>query len=153
MSGYMGPKKSKAELFLKLLKRVQRPEYTVHILENREGQKAMFYNYKGESFDEGDCVKLKATIADHRISSYDGSELTYLNRVILENKGSVKKEKKIKLNIDMDEIIDNLLDRRESHKKQVIKKLSNLRDRAQPKKQLEQTKAYGQEKEIGETFA
>ena len=98
----MGPKKSKAELFLKLLKRVQRPEYTVHILENREGQKAMFYNYKGESFDE---------------------------------------------------IIDNLLDRRESHKKQVIKKLSNLRDRAQPKKQLEQTKAYGQEKEIGETFA
>jgi len=150
----MGPKKLKTELFLKLLKRVQRPKYTVHILENREGQKAMFYNYKGESFDEGDCVKLKATIADHRISSYDGSELTYLNRVtILENKGSVKKEKKIKLNIDMDEIIDNLLDKRESHKKQVSEKLSDLRDRLQSKKQLEQTKTYGQEKEIGETFA
>ena len=95
MSGYMGPMKTKTELFLKLLKRVQRPEYTLHILENREGQKAMFYNYKGESFDEGDCVKLKATIADHRISSYDNSQLTYLNRVtILENKGSVEKQKK-----------------------------------------------------------
>ena len=154
MSGYMGPMKTKTELFLKLLKRVQRPEYTLHILENREGQKAMFYNYKGESFDEGDCVKLKATIADHRISSYDNSQLTYLNRVtILENKGSVEKKKKSELNIDMDEIIDNLLDKRESHKKQVSEKLSNLRDRLQSKKQLEQTKAYGQEKEIGETFA
>ena len=83
MSGYMGQIKTKPELFLKLLKRVQRPEYTLHILENREGQKAMFYNYKGESFDEGDCVKLKATIADHRISSYDNSQLTYLNRVTI----------------------------------------------------------------------
>ncbi len=147
MSGYMGQIKTKPELFLKLLKRVQRPEYTLHILENREGQKAMFYNYKGESFDEGDCVKLKATIADHRISSYDNSQLTYLNRVtILENKGSVEKQKK-------QEIVDNLYDKRESHKKQVSEKLSNLRDRLQSKKQLEQTKAYGQEKEIGETFA
>ena len=148
MSGYMGPKKSKTELFLKLLKRVQRPEYTLHILENREGQRAMFYNYKGESFDEGDCVKLKATIADHRISSYDGSELTYLNRVtVIENKGSVEKQKK-------QEIIDNLYDKRESHKKQVSEKLSNLRDRLQSNsKQLEQTLAYGKEKEIGETFS
>ena len=107
MSGYMGPIKTKTELFLKLLKRVQVFfEYTVHILENREGQKAMFYNYKGESFDEGDCVKLKATIADHRISSYDGSELTYLNESLsLKNKGSVEKQKK-------QEIIDNLYDKR-----------------------------------------
>jgi len=148
MSGYMGPMKTKTELFLKLLKRVQRPEYTLHILENREGLKAMFYNYRGESFDEGDCVKLTATIADHRISSYDGCQLTYLNRVtILENKGSVEKQKK-------QEIVDNLYDKRESHKKQVSKKLSNLRDRLRSNsKQLEQTKAYGKEQKIGETFS
>ena len=92
----MGPKKSKTELFLKLLKRVQRPEYTLHILENREGQKAMFYNYKGESFDEGDCIKLKATIADHRISSYDGSELTYrLNSQGGFDSGSVTKSARL----------------------------------------------------------
>ena len=77
----------------------------------------------------------------------DGSDLTYLNRVtVLENRGSVEKQKK-------QEIVDNLYDKRESHKKQVSEKLSNLRDRLQSKKQLEQTKAYGQEKEIGETFA
>ena len=148
MSGFIGPIKTKPELFLKLLKRVQRPEYTLHILENREGQKAMFYNYKGESFDEGDCVKLKATIADHRVSSYDGSDLTYLNRVtVLENRGSVEKQKK-------QEIVDNLYDKRESHKKQVSEKLSNLRDRLRSNsKQLEQTKTYGKEQEIGETFA
>ena len=118
----MGPMKTKTELFLKLLKRVQRPEYTLHILENREGQKAMFYNYKGESFDEGDCVKLKATIADHRISSYDNSQLTYLNRVtILENKGSVEKQKK-------EEIIGNLYDKRESHKKQVSERFKMINE-------------------------
>jgi len=95
MSGYMGPMKTKTELFLKLLKRVQRPKYILHILENREGLKAAFYYYKGESFDEGDCVKLKATIAGHRISSEDGCRLTYLDEVtILENKGSVEKPKK-----------------------------------------------------------
>ena len=65
---------------------------------------------------------------------------------ILENRGSVEKQKK-------QEIVDNLYDKRESHKKQVSEKLSNLRDRLQSKKQLEQTKTYGKEQEIGETFA
>ena len=74
--------------------------------------------------------------------------MTYLNRVtILENKGSVEKQKK-------QEIVDNLYDKRESHKKQVSEKLSNLRDRLRSNsKQLEQTKTYGKEQEIGETFA
>jgi len=50
----------------------------------------MFYNYKGPEFQEGDCVLLKATIAEHRLNKYErGKPLTYLNRVtVLENKGS-----------------------------------------------------------------
>ena len=91
MEDYLGPVKTKPELFLKLTKRVSKPEYTMNFMEDRNGRKAMFYNYKGPEFDEGECVLLKATIAEHRRNKYDDSKpLTYLNRVtVLENKGTI----------------------------------------------------------------
>ena len=56
---------------------------------DRNGRKAIFYNYKGESFDVGDCVLLKATLAEYR--SFQNEPVSYLNRVtVLENKGSIK---------------------------------------------------------------
>ena len=90
MNEFLGEVKTKPELFLKLVKKISKPEYTMHMMEDRNGRKAMFYNYKGVEFKEGDCVKLKATIADHRINKYDNNApLTYLNRVtILANKGT-----------------------------------------------------------------
>ena len=88
---FLGEIKTKPELFLKLTKRISRPDYTMHFMEDRNGRKAMFYNYKGPEFNEGDCVLLKATIAEHRKDKYSSEPLTYINRVtILENKGSVK---------------------------------------------------------------
>ena len=94
MEDYLGPVKTKSELFLKLVKRKEFPEYTMHFMVDRNGRKAMFYNYKGEEFDEGECILLKATIAEHRLDKYDGRKpLTYLNRVtVLENKGSTEKK-------------------------------------------------------------
>ena len=91
MNDYLGPVKTKRDdLFLKLVKRVRKPDYTMHFMEDRYGRKAMFYNYKGVEFKEGDCVKLKATIAEHRVNKYDNNApLTYLNRVtILANTGT-----------------------------------------------------------------
>ena len=91
MELFLGEIKTKPELFLKLTKRISRPDYTMHFMEDRNGRKAMFYNYKGPEFNEGDCVLLKATIAEHRNDKYSCEPLTYINRVtILENKGSVK---------------------------------------------------------------
>tara|TARA_Y100000817_G_scaffold229928_1_gene182425 strand:+ start:372 stop:656 length:285 start_codon:yes stop_codon:yes gene_type:complete len=91
MEKFLGEIKTKPELFLKLTKRISRPDYTMHFMEDRNGRKAMFYNYKGPEFNEGDCVLLKATIAEHRKDKYSSEPLTYINRVtILENKGSVK---------------------------------------------------------------
>jgi hypothetical protein len=91
MELFLGEIKTKPELFLKLTKRISRPDYTMHFMEDRNGRKAMFYNYKGPEFNEGDCVLLKATIAEHRKDKYSSEPLTYINRVtILENKGSVK---------------------------------------------------------------
>ena len=90
MEKFLGEVKTKPELFLKLVRKISKPEYTMHMMEDRNGRKAMFYNYKGVEFKEGDCVKLKATIAEHRVNKYDNNApLTYLNRVtILANRGT-----------------------------------------------------------------
>ena len=91
MEKFLGEIKTKPELFLKLTKRISRPDYTMHFMVDRNCRKAMFYNYKGPEFNEGDCVLLKATIAEHRRDKYSSEPLTYINRVtILENKGSSK---------------------------------------------------------------
>lgn len=96
MEDYLGEIKTKPELFLKLVKRVKKPDYIMNIMEDRNGRKAMFYNYKGEEFEEDECVLLKGTIAEHRISTYDGKPMTYINRVtILKNMGSKESGKKV----------------------------------------------------------
>ena len=95
MEEYLGAVKSKPELFLKLVRKVSKPEYTMHFMEDRNGRKAMFYNFKGVGIEEGECVLLKGTIAEHRTSKFDnGKPLTYINRVtIIKNMGSVEKPK------------------------------------------------------------
>jgi len=104
MDEYLGPIKTKSDkLFLKLVKKVEKTdysmhektEYTMHFMEDRHGRKAMFYNYKGVEIKKDDCVLLKATIAEHRTNGYDdGKPLTYLNRVtVRENRGSKENPK------------------------------------------------------------
>ena len=81
------------EFFLRLDQRFDKvgqdgAPYSVHKLVNRDGLKAMFYRYSGDvSFDEKDCILIKATVADHR--TYKDEPETYLNRVkVLKNVGS-----------------------------------------------------------------
>ena len=81
------------EFFLRLDQRFDKvgqdgAPYSVHKLVNRDGLKAMFYRYSGDvSFNEKDCILVKATVADHRV--YKDEPETYLNRVkILKNVGS-----------------------------------------------------------------
>ena len=96
MDKYLGPVKTKSDkLFLKLVKKVSKPDYTMHFLEDRHGRKAMFYNYKGVEIKKNDCVLLKATIAEHRRQKFGAGEpLTYLNRVLVKrNMGSVQNPK------------------------------------------------------------
>ena len=96
MEDYLGPVKTKKDdLFLKLVKKVSKPDYTMHFMEDRNGRKAMFYNYKGVEIKTDECCILKATIAEHRRSKYDnGKPLTYLNRVtVVRNLGSKENPK------------------------------------------------------------
>ena len=91
---YLGPIKHRGRFFLKLEKRLTFPTFTIHILVNRHGKEATFYNIKNENdvtIDEGDCIAVTATVAKHK--KYKGKPQTYLNRVILiENKGKANLE-------------------------------------------------------------
>ena len=96
MEDYLGPVKTKSDKsFLKLVKRVRKPDYTMHFMEDRNGRKAMFYNYKGVEIKTDECCILKATISEHRRSKFDnGKPLTYLNRVtVVRNLGSKENPK------------------------------------------------------------
>ena len=98
MDEYLGPVKTKSDkLFLKLVKKVSKPDYTMHFMEDRHGRKAMFYNYKGVEIKKDDCVLLKATIAEHRRQRFgSGEPLTYLNRVtVRQNMGSKENPKTV----------------------------------------------------------
>jgi len=96
MEDYLGPVKTKKDdLFLKLVKKVSKSDYTMHFMVDRNGRKAMFYNYKGVEIKTDECCILKATIAEHRKSKFDnGKPLTYLNRVtVVRNLGSKENPK------------------------------------------------------------
>ena len=96
MEEYLGPVKTKKDdLFLKLVKKVSKSDYTMHFMEDRNGRKAMFYNYKGVEIKTDECCILKATIAEHRRNKFDGGKpSTYLNRVLVKrNMGSVQNPK------------------------------------------------------------
>ena len=97
MDEYFGPVNTKRDdLFLKLVKKVSKPTYTMHFMEDRNGRKAMFYNYKGVEIKKDDCVLLKATIAEHRRSRFDnGKPLTYLNRVTVRKNMGTKENPQI----------------------------------------------------------
>ena len=97
MNEYLGKLKTRRDdLFLKLVKKISKPQYTMHFMEDRYGRRAMFYNYKGVEIKKDDCVLLKATIAEHRYDRYNNKPLTYLNRVLVQkNMGSVKNPKEV----------------------------------------------------------
>ena len=98
MNEYLGEIKTKRDdLFLKLIKKISKPDYTMHFMEDRKGRRAMFYNYKGVEIKKDDCVLLKATIAEHRRQKFGAGEpLTYLNRVtVRQNRGSKENPKTV----------------------------------------------------------
>ena len=97
MEDYIGPVKTKRDdLFLKLVKKISKSDYTMHFMEDRYGRKAMFYNYKGVEIKKDECCILKATIAEHRRSKFDnGKPLTYLNRVTVRKNLGTKENPKI----------------------------------------------------------
>ena len=94
---YLGPIKYRGRFFLKLVKKLNFPSFHIHVMEDRHGRQAMFYNIKipdDVTINEGDCIAMNATISKYRM--YKDTPQTYLNRcVLLENKGSSAPQKEV----------------------------------------------------------
>ena len=104
--GWIGREMQRGNFFVKLTDMVDKPDYTIHKVIDKTGNRGIFFNYKmknhkgGEhadddtvnytdGIDECDCFLMTATPSRHQINKYDGGKETYFNRVtVLENKGS-----------------------------------------------------------------
>ena len=109
--GWIGREMQRGNFFVKLTDTIDKPDYTVHKVVDKTGNRGIFFNYKmknhkgGEhadddtvnytdGIDKGDCFLMTATPSRHQINKYDGGKETYFNRVtIVENKGNKIKQR------------------------------------------------------------
>ena len=98
---FIGTAKQKGEFFVKLVKVIEKEDYKVHRVVDRNGNRGFFYHYKlqtdGSDFMEelslDECFLIKATVARHQYNNYDGGKDTYFNRVtVVSHHGSTEKE-------------------------------------------------------------
>ena len=97
---FIGTAKQKGEFFVKLVKVIEKEDYKVHRVVDRNGNRGFFYHYKLQtdgseavdlSLDE--CFLIKATVARHQYNNYDGGKDTYFNRVtVVSHHGSKEGE-------------------------------------------------------------
>ena len=97
---FIGTAKQKGEFFVKLVKVIEKEDYKVHRIIDRNGNRGFFYHYKLQtdgseavdlSLDE--CFLIKATVARHQYNNYDGGKDTYFNRVtVVSHHGSKEGE-------------------------------------------------------------
>ena len=96
MSKFLGGNGDFVSTFLRLNEIKTFPEYSLFLLEDRNGNRVSFYNAVKASpmnLDDvlvKDCIKVEGIVADLR--TFKGVHTTRLNRVkVLENMGSMKK--------------------------------------------------------------
>ena len=93
---YIGTLKEKGEFFVKLVKIIEKGDYKIHRIVDRNGNRGFFYNFNGSEINVNECFLMKATVARHTVSTYDSGKDTYFNRVtIVSNHGSKNEEEKI----------------------------------------------------------
>ncbi len=85
---FIGTTKQKGEFFVKLVKVIEKEDYKVHRVVDRNGNRGFFYHYKLQTNDSevvdlslDECFLIKATVARHQYNNYDGGKDTYFNRV------------------------------------------------------------------------
>tara|TARA_Y100000034_G_scaffold124276_1_gene172220 strand:+ start:256 stop:1005 length:750 start_codon:yes stop_codon:yes gene_type:complete len=93
---YIGTLKEKGEFFVKLVKIIEKGDYKIHRIVDRNGNRGFFYNFNGSEINVNECFLMKATVARHTVSTYDSGKDTYFNRVmIVSNHGSKNEEEKV----------------------------------------------------------
>ena len=97
---FIGTAKQKGEFFVKLVKVIEKEDYKVHRIVDRNGNRGFFYHYKLQTNDSevmdlslDECFLIKATVARHQYNNYDGGKDTYFNRVtVVSHHGSKEGE-------------------------------------------------------------
>ena len=97
---FIGTTKQKGEFFVKLVKVIEKEDYKVHRVVDRNGNRGFFYHYKLQTNDSevmnlslDECFLIKATVARHQYNNYDGGKDTYFNRVtVVSHHGSKEGE-------------------------------------------------------------
>ena len=97
---FIGTAKQKGEFFVKLVKVIEKEDYKVHRVVDRNGNRGFFYHYKLQTNDSevvelslDECFLIKATVARHQYNNYDGGKDTYFNRVtVVSHHGSKEGE-------------------------------------------------------------
>ena len=98
---FIGTAKQKGEFFVKLVKVIEKEDYKVHRVVDRNGNRGFFYHYKLQTNDSevvdlslDECfLIIKATVARHQYNNYDGGKDTYFNRVtVVSHHGSKEGE-------------------------------------------------------------
>ena len=97
---FIGTTKQKGEFFVKLVKVIEKEDYKVHRIVDRNGNRGFFYHYKLQTNDSevmnlslDECFLIKATVARHQYNNYDGGKDTYFNRVtVVSHHGSKEGE-------------------------------------------------------------
>ena len=96
---FIGTTKQKGEFFVKLVKVIEKEDYKVHRVVDRNGNRGFFYHYKLQLDDSEDadisldkCFLMKATVARHQYNNYDGGKDTYFNRVTVVSHHGSKEE-------------------------------------------------------------
>ena len=96
---FIGTAKQKGEFFVKLVKVIEKEDYKVHRVVDRNGNRGFFYHYKLQTNDSevvdlslDECFLIKATVARHQYNNYDGGKDTYFNRVTVVSHHGSKEE-------------------------------------------------------------
>ena len=93
---YIGKLGTKDEFFVKLVRVIEKGDYKIHRIVDRNGNRGFFYKFKGSEINVNECFLMKATVARHTVSTYDSGKDTYFNRVeIISNHGSKNEEEKV----------------------------------------------------------
>ena len=90
-SEFVGTLKKRDDFFFKVLRKINKPDYSIYELIDRSGNLGMFFSSDRDNLglNENDCALIRMTPNEHEKSNYHGGCVTKFNRPkVLQNVGS-----------------------------------------------------------------
>ena len=90
-SNFFGTLKKREDFFVKVLRKINKPDYSIYELIDRSGNLGMFFSSDRDNLglEENDCALIRMTPKEHTKSTFHGGCITKFNRIkVLQNVGS-----------------------------------------------------------------